>query len=56
MTNYNSIDPEKISELHRRKMEEVKSMMDKIVTNPSDVSVDDINKVIDYSIVPESND
>jgi hypothetical protein len=56
MIDYSSTDPEELSNLHKQKMEEVKLMMDNIVTNPSNVSVDDIRKVIDYSITPTEND
>ena len=31
-------------------------MMTKIVTDPSKVSVDDIKKVMDYSVTPGEND
>jgi hypothetical protein len=56
MIDYSSTDPEELSRLHKQKMEEVQSMMNKIATNPSNVSVDDMIKVIDYSITPTEND
>jgi hypothetical protein len=49
MIDYNSITPEELAELHRKKMEEVQSMMNKIVSNPSEVTVDDIKKTIQYA-------
>jgi len=56
MIDYNSTDPEELSKLHKQKMEEVQSMMNKIVTDPSKVSVDDIKKIIDYPITSGQND
>ena len=47
--DYNSMTPEELSKLHTKKMERVQSMIDKIATNPSTVSVDDMMKALGYS-------
>jgi hypothetical protein len=45
MTHYNTLSPEELSELHKRRMEEVQSIMNKIVTDPSEISVKDLTKL-----------
>ena len=46
MLDYN---PEELTELHRKRMEEVQSMINKIATDPTSVSVDDLMKTIGHS-------
>lgn len=56
MTDYNTLSPEELSELHKKRMEEVQSIMNKIVTDPSEISVKDLTKAVDYFNIGVEND
>jgi hypothetical protein len=56
MTDYNTLSPEELSALHKKRMEEAQSIMNKIVTDPSEISVKDLTKAVDYFNVVAEND
>lgn len=49
MIDPNFTDPEKAHQLHVRKLEQIKNIMDKIVNDPGSMKVEDLQKAINFS-------